>query len=482
MSQTQTSGSDALAERVDRMIRLGRVGAARPLVAALRRLGLRQSRLDLLESKLELREGHAGAALARLDRAILNDRDVPDLWKCRAEARLQLDRLTEAAGDAAEAVILDQADAGAKALLGVILIELGRYDEARACLAEAVANDPAHPTYRICLAESLVRLDRVAEAEATLEQAVALHPERADLRTKSILLRMRHRDFRGAITLASAAKLDGAADACVFGLLGHAYSSLMQHELAADSYREALKLCPEDSYVRHLVAAAGTMPGALRAPRDYLRAVFNGYAERFESHLITLLYRVPGLIRNIIAGELGAARLDTPAMLDLGCGTGLVGVTCSDLKLGPITGVDISPAMLTQANAKAVYHELIEADLPQFLDQDERRWQLVTAGDVFCYFGDLTAIFTQSRQRMAPGGLFVFSVEELLPDADGMFQGGGNHALGRLGRYAHSIEHVRQAAAAAGFKVEQLRREDLRQESDTPGAGLIAVLRAPYNA
>jgi predicted TPR repeat methyltransferase len=477
MSQTS---SDALAERVDRMIHIGRIGAARPLVAALRRMGLAPARLDLLEAKLALREGRITDALSGLDRAIAIESTDAGLRKCRAEARLKADNLTGAADDAAESVILDRHDPAGKALLGIVLIEMHQYDDARSCLAEAVAADPHHPSYRVALAEALSRLGRSSEAEATLAQAIAYHPSRADLRAKAILLQMRLRNFQGAITLAQDAKSVGAADACVFGLLGHALSSLGQHSIAADAYQDALKLCPEDSYVRHLVAASGGMPSADRAPPEYLRAVFNSYADRFEPHLITLLYRVPGLIRSIMIPEL--SKSDSPALLDLGCGTGLVAVTCSDLKLGPITGVDISAAMLEKAREKRVYAELIEADLPQFLDADPRSWPLVTAGDVFCYFGDLGGIFAKLRSHLVADGLFIFSVEELLPDADGIEQGGGDYSLGRLGRYAHSIEHIKSAAKSAGFQIEQIMREDLRQESDNPVSGLVVVLRANFHA
>ena len=482
MSQTAITAPDALAGRVDRMIQIGRLGAARPLIAALRKLGLAAPRIALLEAKIALREERIGDALISLDGAIAIADVDPDLRKCRAEARLKNDDPAGAAGDAAEAVIINRDDPGAKALLGVTLIELQRYDEARACLAEAVATDPRHPFYRIGLAEALSRLGRLKEAEAVLDSAVEIHPVRADLRGKAMLLRMRQRNFQAVIRLAADAKANGAADACVFGLMGHAYSSSGQHELAAEAYREALKLCPEDSYVRHLVAAAGAMPGAERAPPDYLRAVFDGYAERFEPHLITLLYRVPGLIGKIIDAELKSRPRSAPPLLDLGCGTGLVGAICADPKLGPMTGIDISPSMLAQARQKSIYAELIEADLPAFLDGETRRWPLVTAGDVFCYFGDLTMILKRLQPRMTPDGLLAFSVEELLPDSDGVILGNSGHALGRLGRYAHSAQHVRDAAAAACFAIDELRHEDLRRESDTPVQGMIVTLRVQSGA
>jgi cytochrome c-type biogenesis protein CcmH/NrfG len=49
---------------------------------------------------------------------------------------------------------------------------------------------------------------------------------------------------------------------------GHALSSLGDHDQAVSAYQEALKLAPEDPYVRHLVVAATAMPGSKRAPEE----------------------------------------------------------------------------------------------------------------------------------------------------------------------------------------------------------------------
>ncbi len=71
------------------------------------------------------------------------------------------------------------------------------------------------------------------------------------------------------------------------------------------------------------------------------------------------------------------------------------------------------------------------------------------------------------------------SVEELLPDRDGVVPGNtdGNWALQRQGRYAHSLAYIRDTAAAAGFQVLRLDREAVRYEADAPVAGLLAVLQ-----
>jgi predicted TPR repeat methyltransferase len=315
---------------------------------------------------------------------------------------------------------------------------------------------------------------------ATLAAGIAAAPYSAALRNAATLLAVRQHDFNAAVQLAEQACSDGVADACLFGLKGHALSSLGRHAEAGDAYAEALKLGPEDGYVRHLVAASGRLPAGGRAHIDYVRTVFDGYAEYFDTHLISLGYRVPGLIRaallrhpTIQSGEhLGPA-------LDLGCGTGLTAVALSDLPIGSFVGVDVSPQMLAQAAAKQLYGELREADLVQILTEEITSWPLILAADVLCYFGDLRDIFGCVHQRLDANGWFVCSVEELLPDGHGAIHGNADWALHRLGRYAHALDYVARVARATGFTVRTLERQTLRYEADAPVDGIFAVLERP---
>ena len=262
-------------------------------------------------------------------------------------------------------------------------------------------------------------------------------------------------------------------DACLLGLKGHALSSLGRHNEAAEAYVEALKLGPEDPYVRHLAATAGAIPGADRAPAEYLRVLFDGYADRFEAHLVSLGYRVPGLIRAAVQAD-GASG----PVLDLGCGTGLMALVLDGLELTPFVGVDISEQMLARAGAKQLYTELHESDVMAFLRDDERRWPLILAADVFCYFGSLDELFAAVRARMAWDGRFIFSCELLAADEQADRGGEGQWCLGRQGRYAHAEAYIVAAATAAGCVVNRVDHEALRFEADAPVDGLIVTCAA----
>lgn len=464
-----------LVRRVRDMIDSGRLAGARPLLAALKSLPGENPDVAEVEARLLLREGRLPDAIRILDEAIETHPNIRLLHVCRADARMQANDPMGAAGDAASAVIMDRADPVAKAMLGIALIDLARYDEASACLNEAVAGSPANPSFRRGLATARERAGDPDSAATVLAEGIAYMPGDISLRINAIMVEMRRRAFARAADLAEAARQAGAADACVFGLLGHALSSMGRHEQASHAYGEALKLGPEDPYVRHLVAASGVLPHAQRAPNEYLQTVFDGYASRFEAHLIGLGYRAPGLIREELLVHRPPTADGAPIgpVLDLGCGTGLIGVVLSDLNLGGIVGVDASERMLGEARGKGIYTELLHEDLEATLSRPDKIWPIVIAADVLCYFGDISAVLRGVHSRLPPGGLFLFTVEELVDDAPTDLP----WRLGRQGRYAHALQHLRADAETAGFVVRTMRREALRFEGDAPVAGVVVALQ-----
>jgi predicted Zn-dependent protease len=274
-AQTASIDPALLTSRVRDLIRGGRVTAARPLLAALRKMAPGSPALAEFEAQLLLREGRIDDAVAILDQAIISAPDIPTLRLCRAEARMSSNDITGAAADAAEAVCLAPNNPQAKAILGIVLIDMNRVDDALICLREAVTQDPSCAAYRQGLAQAQERAGDAREAASTLQVGITHAPMHVGLRIAAVMVAMRQRDFADAVAIAEAARRDGCADACVFGLLGHALSNLGRHAEAADAYADALKLAPEDSYVRHLVRTAGMLPYGPRAPSDYIEAVFD---------------------------------------------------------------------------------------------------------------------------------------------------------------------------------------------------------------
>ena len=136
------------------------------------------------------------------------------------------------------------------------------------------------------------------------------------------------------------------------------------------------------------------------------------------------------LVRQI-ALQLPAKDRRARLLVDLGCGTGLVGITVSDIAAMPMVGVDLSPEMLRRARERQLYAELHEADIEAFLAREQRVFGAVLAGDVLPYFGDLQPVCALVAKRLVAGGFIIFTVEELVA-TDGTPP---PWQLGRLGHY-----------------------------------------------
>jgi predicted TPR repeat methyltransferase len=153
-------------------------------------------------------------------------------------------------------------------------------------------------------------------------------------------------------------------------------------------------------------------------------------------------------------------------MLDLGCGTGLAGVAFRPVALH-LSGVDLSPGMIAEARRKAIYDDLVVADMGAYLHTTTRRFDLVVAADVFVYAGALDTLFAAVR-RVMDGGVFAFTVQH---------REGADFVLGTEHRYSHSRAYIAACAAAAGFTVTRLDDGVFRQEKGVDVPGLLALLQ-----
>ncbi len=242
-------------------------------------------------------------------------------------------------------------------------------------------------------------------------------------------------------------------------------------DAAARAYACALDIDPDDTLgVRAQLVRLGVGDGLPALSPAYVRALFDGYAPRFERHLVEGLgYVGPELVRGVLPRD--PARF--AAALDLGCGTGLMGAAIRD-RVDHLTGIDLSPGMLALARAKAwqgrpLYDRLAEGELGRFLaGQAGGCADLCLAADVLIYVADLGPVLAEIGRVLRPGGLAAFTVQS--HDAAGT-------ALGADGRYAHAEAHIAAAAAAAGLEILTLQSADVRREGGAPVPGRVVVLR-----
>jgi|GEM_PF-938528 len=469
------SGPDPalLIRRAGELLDAGRLGAVRPLLAALERLGAPAGELALLQARLAVQENRLDDARTALDAAVDAAPDDPVLRKARADVRFRLKLFTGAAQDAAEAVILDSRDPQAKAQLGAMLLALGRAADALRCLAEAVAASPLNPAYRESLAAAEEMNGDPEAAIATLEAGTALMPRAVSLRRALMRIWLRLGNAESAAAVAAAARREGVVDSGLLALTGQALIMLDLEDAAMEAFAEAAKLAPEDPTLRRIAQARLLAESRPADDPVRIRAEAEASASWDERQALSRGYRVPGLMRAALirhvpvltpAGSSAEAARIGPA-LDLGCGSGLLAVALSDLPIGRLVGVDLSPAMLAAADAKSLYAELHESEMLAFLAAEQRGFAVILAAGVLQYMADPAPLFARVAQRLLRGGLFIVSAE-------------ARPASGAAadGRFGHSADAIRRAAEAAMLRVVALDDATIRNERGAPVDGALAVL------
>lgn len=235
---------------------------------------------------------------------------------------------------------------------------------------------------------------------------------------------------------------------------------------AVEAWRETLRLDPNDRFGALLeLELAGGLPAGGVAPSGFAEALFDQYADRFDTSLVGKLdYRAPQLLVEAVQASGGDSFAHA---FDLGCGTGLMGERLRAMT-SFLEGCDVSTGMLAKAEAKRIYDRLRHADL-QTLEPDGARFDLVTAADVFMYLGRLDRLFSTIAAMLAPGGLFAFTAES--------HDGPEPVALRASRRYAHTAAYLRDALGQAGLEIVHFANAPIRRDRDEAVNAHIVVAR-----
>jgi 2-polyprenyl-3-methyl-5-hydroxy-6-metoxy-1,4-benzoquinol methylase len=93
-------------------------------------------------------------------------------------------------------------------------------------------------------------------------------------------------------------------------------------------------------------------------------------------------YVAPAIVAQV-ALQTSKNNLTQYAILDAGCGTGLVGQALALAGANTIDGLDLSPAMLKVAEETGVYRTLFQADLTEPVQKEDGIYDLVTCVGTF---------------------------------------------------------------------------------------------------
>jgi predicted TPR repeat methyltransferase len=247
-------------------------------------------------------------------------------------------------------------------------------------------------------------------------------------------------------------------------MLGIAEDKLHHKDEAIWALERAASLDFKDELGAGLqLARLGARPAPRAAAEAYVQSLFDQYAVHFEEHLVGVLaYRAPALLLEAVS-----AMRTKPfgSVLDLGCGTGLCGAAFKPLAQH-LCGVDLSPGMIEEARAKAVYDRLEVSNIEAFLKTEpDASADLLLAADVFVYIGDLGAIFLAASRVLARNGLFAFTVQHT----------NEGYKLEDDLRFAHAPDYIVGLMDRSGLKILTMQSAVTRQDAGQDVQGLLVV-------
>ena len=160
-----------------------------------------------------------------------------------------------------------------------------------------------------------------------------------------------------------------------------------------------------------------------------------------------LRYVAPGVIAQMLSV---AERDHTVRVLDVGCGTGLVGVSLSKLGFVQLDGLDFSSQMLNEALRKGVYRELIQADLNESLDLSPSTYGAAISCGTFTHGHVDASALIRIAPLLKPGAIFACTIHKAVWEAAGFAR-----TLERLGSdNVFVIEEIFERAYFEGSEPE----------------------------
>lgn len=245
------------------------------------------------------------------------------------------------------------------------------------------------------------------------------------------------------------------------------YKKSGNNDQAISSMKQFLTLRPDDAAAKHMLATyEGNTTDA--APDQYVKDLFDMYAENFDQHLVNKLeYKTPLLIYEMLKKHITPNQKYN--ILDLGCGTGLAGEHMKDIACS-MAGVDLSPKMIAKAQERNIYTSLLVDSIEHYFEISTFRPDIVVSADVFVYIGDLKTIFGLIANTIANNGLFIFSIETNTESP--------SFTLCESGRYAHNFSYIQSLASQFSFKILESINTVIRHEHGKPVHGMVFLLKA----
>ncbi len=351
---------------------------------------------------------------------------------------------------------------------GLLLLETGRMEEALShyLSAASLTTKSADLYYNLALCHK--QCGHYKMAVNAYRQAIELDPEDLDSHYNLAGCHLDLEEFEQAISCYQRVLEKTPQHQSALNNLAYVLQKVGKTDKAIHYYKRLLEVNPEHSSADHMYAA---LTGSFRssAPPSYIRELFDNYSSSYEDSLVNRLqYTLPDTLLHIITASSGKQSFGR--LLDLGCGTGLIGEKFRD-SAALLHGVDISPKMIEIARSKELYDVLVTGDVHTVLnDLAHGSYDLLVAADVFTYIGDISEILIKAYLLGTRECQLYFSVEDLAHQTE-------DTVLQESGRFAHSENYIRRTAEDSGWQTIDVQRINLRTEKDQWISGAVYAMK-----
>ncbi|BBP00730.1 tetratricopeptide repeat protein [Sulfuriferula nivalis] len=401
---------------------------------------------------------------------ILTAPENPDAMHYLGFLLQQTDRLAEAFEQITAAIALDNTHAEWYFNLGIVLSRQGLFEPAIDAYTSAITLDRDKYFYWTNLGAAFEANQELDKAEHCYIVATKIDPNCPDAFYLLSVLYLgqeryseaRHNNHCGIIV--DPTKVNSRI------VLGQAYYELGRAEEAIAVFETWLRAEPDNPVATHMLNAYRGQQAQPQCTSQYIEQTFDTFANSFENVLGRLRYCGPQLVQEHIASYYPPSK--NLNVLDLGCGTGLVGTVLQPYA-HRLTGVDLSQAMLNQAATKQIYHQLHKADITAYLASTDEQFDLITCMDTLIYLGHLDEIFALIHRRLKPDGMLIVSTEKLAVVND------LGYKLNISGRYSHHADYLVSSLTKTGFQIDYIRDVPIRTEAGCQIDGQF-ICASPY--
>lgn len=328
---------------------------------------------------------------------------------------------------------------------------------------------PNHFETQTNLATCYLKKGLLNEAKQHYIKALALNPDDSQILFNLGVINMQQGEVDLAIQYYQRAIPLATADFALHNNLGVAFLAKHHVQFALQHFQDASLIQPNNKAIQHTIDVLSSHKHLLSSPPDYIKSLFDSYADHYDSHLREALeYKVPELL---LESFLKVRKRQTSYdIIDLGCGTGLCGELFKPYATN-LVGVDLSPNMLALAAQKNIYDELVESELVSFLNQESAHVDLIIAGDVLVYIGDLAALFKAIYHALRDHGLFIFNTE-ISETVD--------FEMNQSGRFSHEHHYIKKMAENNNLRLLDHTITTTRLQNNIPVKGHLIMLEKKY--